>query len=230
MDFKVESSLETHLGVSVEEKIHGINLNGKSIKTVLNELEKTREIKALSDLGKIFKGKGIAKSEVLSEGLPCVRYGELYTKHDRIIREFHSFINQESALNSIRMKTGDVLFAGSGETISEIGKSASFVGDQEAYIGSDILVFRPYEMDAIYAGYLMNSNLVRYQLNMLGTGATVMHVYASDIEKIKVPVLSMKEQTDFSEAIEDITKNIFLLEKKISCQKNVLKSLVNQVF
>ena len=41
-------------------------------------------------------------------------------------------------------------------------------------------------MDPTYAGYLMNSQLVRQQLNKFGTGATVMHVYGADIEKIKV--------------------------------------------
>ncbi|MDB4137236.1 restriction endonuclease subunit S [Gammaproteobacteria bacterium] len=229
-DLGVKKSLEKYLEVTVEDKIHGISLKGKSVKAALKELEDIKDIKVLSELGTIFKGRGIPKADVLTDGLPCVRYGELYTKHHRVIRDFHSFISSHSARQSLLMEKGDVLFAGSGETISEIGKSASFIGDQEAYIGSDILVFRPHKMDAAYAGYLMNSALVRYQLNMFGTGATVMHIYASDIAKIKVPVLSNDEQFALSKIAEEITKNISLLERKITQKKCLLKSVINQVF
>jgi type I restriction enzyme S subunit len=230
MEFGVKKTLENYLKAVIEDKIHGMSLEGKSVKKVLCDLAKVKEVKALSELGVVFKGKGIPKSDVLDEGLPCVRYGELYTKHHRVIREFHSFIDSDSALKSLRMKNGDVLFAGSGEKISEIGKSASFIDDREAYIGSDILVFRPYKMNAVYAGYLMSSSLVRYQLNMFGTGATVMHIYASDIEKIVVPVLNEDEQIELSKIAEAVTENIFLLEKKITNQESLLKGLINQVF
>ena len=37
------------------------------------------ESPTLDEIGVFFKGKGIKKDEVQSEGFPCVRYGELYT-------------------------------------------------------------------------------------------------------------------------------------------------------
>ena len=127
----------------IEQKIHGEKINGHTINEVINNLEEKVSIASLGSLGEVFKGKGIPKADVVEEGIPCVRYGELYTKHHRIIREFHSSISSKSSKAATKLECDDVLFAGSGETIAEIGKSAAFIGNDTAYAGSDILIFRP---------------------------------------------------------------------------------------
>lgn len=156
MDEMVEKDLTSldklslKLDSDIENKIHGMTLTGRTIQQVINRLTDTKNTVVLGHFGKIIKGKGITKSEVVDAGLPCVRYGELYTRHHKHIRKFYSFITDESAANSIRLKKNDVLFAGSGETIIEIGKSAAFISDEEVYAGGDILIFRPHDMDGVY--------------------------------------------------------------------------------
>lgn len=236
MDEVVESNIlslkhiEATLNSNIENEIHGISLKGKVIREVLIEFSKNRELVPLINLGELLKGKGIPKADVKTEGLPCVRYGELYTKHHRIIRNFNSFISEEDKTKSFLLKKNDILFAGSGETITEIGKSAAFVDDIEAYAGSDTLLFRPYDMDGYYLGYLMNSQFVRQQLNKFGTGATVMHIYNSDLAKVKVPKIDKEEQIKIAEKLENISKNVFGLESKIQSSKALQKSLINRVF
>ena len=73
-----------------------------------------RNIK-LGDVGKFSKGNGITKDEVISEGVPCVRYGELYTKHNFRINDFYSFISDKNSGKHKLIKSNDLLFAGSGE-------------------------------------------------------------------------------------------------------------------
>ena len=79
----------------------------------------------LSDIGNFSKGAGITREQANSGELPCVRYGEIYTTHDNYIRAFYSHISPELAKTATRLKTGDILFAGSGETKEEIGKADS---------------------------------------------------------------------------------------------------------
>lgn len=86
------------------------------------------EILPLSSLGNFSKGKGILKEQVIESGLPCIRYGEIYTTHDFILKEFKSFISEDVATESKEIKNGDILFAGSGETIEEIGKAVEMKG------------------------------------------------------------------------------------------------------
>jgi hypothetical protein len=97
----------------------------------------------LGSLGAFFKGRGVTRDESNAGDLPCVRYGEIYTRHHEHIKAFHSWVSQEIAVNARRLKTGDLLFAGSGETKEEIGKCVAFVDDREAYAGGDIVILRP---------------------------------------------------------------------------------------
>ncbi|GGG15501.1 type I restriction-modification system specificity subunit [Dokdonia pacifica] len=229
-DILALNKIEATLNSNIENEIHGISLKGKVIREVLDEFSKKSELVPLVELGELLKGKGIPKADVKTQGLPCVRYGELYTKHHRVIRNFNSFISEEVKAKSFLLKKNDILFAGSGETITEIGKSAAFIDDIEAYAGSDTLLFRPYDMDGYYLGYLMNSQFVRQQLNKYGTGATVMHIYNSDLAKVKVPKIDKEDQVKIAEKLEKISNNVFSLEEKISRSKALQKSLINQVF
>jgi type I restriction enzyme S subunit len=227
---ELKDDLENSMNAFIEKEIHGIDLKGKVIREGLEELSRKVKLVSLSELGTLLKGKGISKSDVKEEGIPCVRYGELYTRHQRVIRKFHSYISHEIKADSFLMQKHDILFASSGETITEIGKSAAFVDEIEAYAGSDTLVFRPFDMDGYYLGYLMNSQLVRQQLNKYGTGATVMHIYNSDLEKVKVPKIDRKKQIEIGNKLEAISTNIFKLESKIFASQSLQKSLINQVF
>lgn len=226
----LKSELSKNFHAQIEQQIHGENFVGKTINQVLKSLSTKTKVLRLKELGEIIKGRGIAKSEVVERGLPCVRYGELYTKHNQVIRRFYSFVTRESAQKAVKLEINDILIAGSGETISEIGKSAAFTKNFEAYAGSDIIIFRPKDMDGTYLGYLMNSRLVRHQLNKLGSGATVMHVYGSDIEKIIVPDRNKGEQVRIANYLETISKNIRLVERKTHKTKELLSLLISKVF
>ncbi len=91
----------------------------------------------LAELGVLFRGRGGTKGDDDPDGLPCIRYGELYTHHDCIIREFRTFIARESAAAYTPIKSGDVIFAGSGETLEEIGKAAAYCDDAPALAGGN---------------------------------------------------------------------------------------------
>ena len=78
------------------------------------------KVKRLGELGAFLKGSGIRKDEVVTEGFPSIRYGEIYTHHHDHVRAFNSFITPETAQKSRRLEKGDLLFAGSGETARKL--------------------------------------------------------------------------------------------------------------
>lgn len=221
---------ESVLRAEIESEIHGLRVNGRTVNEVLAEISDQTPLISLKDCGKIYKGKGIPKSAVVEHGVPCIRYGELYTHHSRIIRRYNSFIEEATIPSAFKLEMNDVLFAGSGETITEIGKSAAFVTDDDAYAGSDILVFRPHAMDGRFLGYLMNSQIVRQQLNKYGTGATVMHIYKSDLEKIQIPKIPFETQVEIGRKLENYTQVLFQAEERIGHATSLQKALINQIF
>src|SRR5699024_2329323 len=115
------------------------------------------EIQKLGNLGTFFRGKGIAKRETTEQGIPCIRYGEIYTQHHYYIKNFHSFIDESTARKSTKIQKGDILFAGSGETKEEIGKSVAYLHKESAYAGGDIIILRTKDVDSLFLAFTLNN-------------------------------------------------------------------------
>ena len=86
------------------------------------------EVKKLGEIGNFLKGKGIKKDELCDNGLPCVIYGQIYTSYDFYTDKFTSFIPINLKPYTTEIYQNDILFAGSGETKEEIGKSIAYIG------------------------------------------------------------------------------------------------------
>ena len=147
------------------------------------------EEKMLGEIGSFFKGKGIKKDDVINEGIPCIRYGEIYTTHDNYIKSFKSFINETIALESVELKKGDLLFAGSGETAEEIGKCVAFIDDEKAYAGGDIVILRPLPYyNSLFLGFLLNTSIITSQKARMGQGDAVVHISSKNLGEINVSI------------------------------------------
>lgn len=172
------------------------------------------ENKLLGDLGSLSKGKGIRKDDVQEDGLACIRYGEIYTRHHDIIRRFYSFISSNVARESSRLQTGDIIFAGSGETAEEIGKCVAFLGNEEAYVGGDTILLRPAGQDSAYLGYLLNQPVVAAQKARLGQGDAVVHISAKNLASVEVRMPPIPEQRAIAAVLTDMDAEIAALEAR----------------
>ena len=153
------------------------------------------KVRRLGQIGELSKGRGGSKADEVPSGIPCVRYGDLYTSHEFFVHASRSAIRQTEAENYTRIKFGDALFAGSGETIDEIGKSAVCLMRSEARCGGDIILFRcQVPVDARYLGYATGCRPAVLQKAAMGRGVTVMHVYADQLKRFALPIPPLSEQ------------------------------------
>ena len=181
-------------------------------------------------MGSFFKGGGGTKADEVEDGLPCVRYGDLYTQHQFYIRRTRSHIAEASIDNYRQLQYGDLLFAGSGETLEEIGKSAVNLITEPAYCGGDVIVFRPsIEVDATYLGYAGDSRPSIYQKTCMGRGVTVMHIYSSELKHLHIPLPPLVEQRSIAAFLDRRTAEIdaliahkFLLIERLSEYRTAL--------
>ncbi len=189
------------------------------------------EVKRLGELGQFQKGRGVRKDESASGPIACVRYGEIYTTHSDVVREFRSFISREVAQNALLLKSGDLLFAGSGETKGEIGKCVAFVHDIEAYAGGDIVVLRPTTAsDSVFLGYYLNTPAVVMQKASKGQGDAVVHVSAEALSSIAVQIPDLSEQKAIGEILECMDTELSALEarreKTIALKQAMMQELL----
>ena len=188
------------------------------------------QTKKLGDVGAFSKGSGIPKDSAQSGELPAVRYGELYTSFDTFIRNTRSKIDQEIANSATRITKGDILFAGSGETVDEIGKSAVYLLDEVGYAGGDIVIMHPnIEHYAPYLGYLLNSETARKELRKAGQGQSVVHIYRKDLENLALDIPEKPEQQRIVGILEVWDEYIEKLEQKIALKEQLKKGLMQQL-
>jgi type I restriction enzyme S subunit len=187
------------------------------------------EVKRLGELGQFFKGSGVRKDKAKSGVLPCVRYGELYTVHHDVVRHFTSHISEEVAQTACKVRRGDILFAGSGETKEEIGKCAAVDHDGPVYAGGDIVGFRPVNADGIFLSYLLNAPAAQKQKASRGQGDAVVHISASALSEIQISLPSGDEQRAISGVLEDMDADIQALESRLTKARAVKEGMMQNL-
>jgi len=127
---------------------------------------------------------------------------------------FYSFIPRQVAKQSQRLRKGDLLFAGSGETAEEIGKCVAFLGDEEAYAGGDIVLFTPSDQDAMYLGYLMNHSSISDQKARMGQGDAIVHISAKSLAQLELRLPHLEEQTAIATVLSDMDAELAALDAR----------------
>ena len=175
----------------------------------LGEVPAHWEVKRLGQIGNLFKGGGGTKDDAVPDGVPCVRYGDLYTHHEFFVRDAKSCVSEERAARYTAIRYGDVLFAGSGETIDEIGKSAVNLIHGPACCGGDVIVFRPHvQARAEFLGYAMDCAYAANQKARMGRGFTVMHIYRSELKHLYVALPPIPEQVAIVRFLDHVDRRI----------------------
>ena len=153
------------------------------------------EVIKLGHIGRFFKGSGATKEDEVPTGIPCIRYGDLYTRHNYFIHDSWACISEERTDDYVPIEYGDVLFAASGETIDEIGKSAVNLVQGEIYCAGDIIIFRPNRrVDSRYMGYATDFRPAAIQKARMGRGFTVIHIYGDELKQLAMPLPPVPEQ------------------------------------
>ena len=167
------------------------------------------EVREIGRIGRLFKGGGGTKEDDTDSGIPCVRYGDLYTHHEFFITGSRAYVAPEAAVHYTPLLRGDVLFAGSGETIDEIGRSAVNLLNDPACCGGDVIVFRPsIDVNARFLGYATGCPPAAYQKACMGRGITVMHVYGSELKYMSIALPPLSEQAAMVRFLDDADRRI----------------------
>lgn len=170
------------------------------------------------------KGNGITKEDVLLNGdTPCVRYGEIYSKYDYSFTTCISRTNVDKVSSPQYFSYGDILFAGTGELIEEIGMNIVYLGDDDCLAGGDIIIAR-HQQNPAFLNYALNSGYIQSQKGFGKAKLKVVHISAFDLGNLIVALPPITEQkriadyldnkcAEFNSTLSDIQSQIEALEE-----------------
>jgi len=180
----------------------------------------------LGEIGVFFKGGGVPKDKITNSGNKCLTYGDLYTKYDFVISDVKSYIDDHTANESVKIRYGDICFAGSGETKEDIGKCAAYIDNEYGYAGGDIIVFRANDCNPITLSYILNSSDVIRQKSNMGQGHSVVHIYPYQLEKLLIKLPSRAEQDAIATILMESDKEIEIQKQKLAAMQEEKKGLM----
>lgn len=182
----------------------------------------------LKNIVDFYKGNTLSKSDIVDDGeIPCILYGELYTKYTEITEYVFSHTNIKNK-NLFYSKINDVLIPCSGETALDISTSTCIMLDNVA-LGGDLNILRPKNVDGKYLSYLL-SNKKKITIAKYAQGDSIVHLYADKIKNIDIVLPELNEQKKVSLLLELLNKKIEHQQRKIETLKMYKRGLINNIF
>lgn len=192
------------------------------------------EIKTLGEIATdMYRGSGIRRDQVTKEGTPCVRYGEIYTTYNVGFDTCVSHTKEEYISSPKYFEHGDLLFAITGESVEDIGKTIAYLGNDKCLCGGDIICMKHMQNPKFLAYALSTPDAIR-QKGIGKTKLKVVHTNAPALKAISVPIPSLSEQQYIVKRLDSLSSNLRKLEEiehKIIAECDALKqALLRKVF
>ena len=158
----------------------------------------------LGDLGDFVRGSGIKRDETRSEGFPCIRYGEMYTRYKTVINETVSFVDKNVFDKCQKIIKNDIAMALTGENEYDIALAAVYTGDKEIAMGGDITRFRPAFVNSLFLVFALNSPYGIECKSELATGNIIVHISNDKLGSIMIPLPPLEEQEEIVKKLEEL--------------------------
>lgn len=151
------------------------------------------EWKTLGEVGEFIRGRRFVKTDMVSEGVPCIHYGEMYTHYKIWAKEAKSYLNPALAAKLRVAHPGDVIIVSAGETIEDIGNGVAWLGESDIVIHDACFTFS-HSLNPKYVSYYLQTNLFRSQIKRYISSGKISSINAPGLRKAKIPIPSMEEQ------------------------------------
>jgi type I restriction enzyme S subunit len=184
------TQLEAELEAELEARRAQYNFYRNQL---LNFEGKEVEWKTLGEVGGFTRGKRFVKDDIVSEGVPCIHYGELYTHYKIWAKEAKSYLKPDLAAKLRVAHPGDVVIVSAGETIEDIGNGVAWLGDSDVVI-HDACFSYSHKMNPKYVSYYLQTNLFRSQIKSFISSGKISSINALGLSKAKIPIPPIEEQ------------------------------------
>ena len=133
------------------------------------------EYKPLSEIATITRGGSLQKKDFTESGVPCIHYGQIYTKYGLFTDKTFTFVSEATALHQKKAVTGDIVMAVTSENIEDVCKCVVWLGEENVAVSGHTAIIH-HNQDAKYLAYYFHSSMFFAQKAKLAHGTKVIEV------------------------------------------------------
>lgn len=147
----------------------------------------------MAEVGEFFRGRRFTKNDYVPDGIGCIHYGDIYTQYGAATTATVSQVRSDMASALRFAKPGDLVIAGVGETVEDVGKAVAWLGEGEVAIHDDCFAFR-HSLNPKFVSYYFQTAAFHAEKNKFVARAKVKRLSAESLGKLTIPVPPLDEQ------------------------------------
>lgn len=120
-------------------------------------------------------------------GVPCIHYGEIYTKYGTSADSSFSFVEASQAVRLRKARPRDVIIASAGETIEDIGKAVAWLGNEDVVIHDACYAFSS-QLNPEYVSHFLQSKPFRDQIRRRISSSKISSVSTQNLGRVRIPI------------------------------------------
>lgn len=174
------------------------------------------EYKKLGDIATITRGGNLQKKDFTDIGIPCIHYGQIYTKYGLFADKTFTFISKQSASKQKYAEPNDIVMAVTSENLEDVCKCVAWLGDVPAAVSGHTAIIH-HGQNPKYLCYYFHSSHFQNQKNRMAHGTKVIEVTPNKLTDILLPVPPLEIQCE----IVRILNNFAELTGKLTAELSV---------
>ena len=175
------------------------------------------EYKKLGEIATISRGGNFQKKDFLTEGVPCIHYGQIYTKYGLFTDKTFTFISEECAKKQKMAQPNDIVMAVTSENIEDVCKCLAWLGDEPVAVSGHSAIIH-HNQNAKYLVYYFHSQMFFAQKRKLAHGTKVIEVTPDTLVNITLPVPPFEVQNEIVRILDDYTENVVELQNQLALE------------
>lgn len=168
-----------------------------------------------------------------------IHYGDIHKNFNSnfdITKELVPFLNEDITTNKNNLtfcEAGDLIIADASEDYNDIGKAIEIINTDKKLIvaGLHTLHGKVRIPTALgFKSYLMQSQKIRKQLQLLAQGISVLGISKGNAESLKLHLPTLPEQQKIADFLSSVDKKIELLQTQLKLQEEYKKGMMQKLF
>ncbi len=186
------------------------------------------EYRLLSDIATITRGGNLQKKDFTESGVPCIHYGQIYTKYGLFTDKTYTFVSEATASKQKKAVPGDIVMAVTSENIEDVCKCVVWLGDEDVAVSGHTAIIH-HNQDAKYLAYYFHSSMFFAQKQKLAHGTKVIEVTPDKLNGVRVPVPPLEVQREIVRVLDNFTFLSAELSAELSARRKQYEYYRNQM-
>lgn len=163
------------------------------------------EYKKLGEIATISRGGNLQKKDFCLEGVPCIHYGQIYTRYGLFADKTFTFISEDRAKKQKLAYPNDIVMAVTSENIEDVCKCVAWLGGGAVAVSGHTAIIH-HNQNAKYLAYYFHTQMFAAQKRKLVHGTKVMEVTPDTLNAVRIPVPPLPVQSEIVKILDNFTE------------------------